>query len=114
MNSRKRQPSLTQTWSTSKKASNLIGSTEQPDVDPQQTTSRLRSDTEDVSFSQDVSIDWEVDTSLQTEKEMLQHIGEDQPDVDHTANHSSAQLDTEDTSSPQNVSSDRKRLNQFC
>ena len=82
MNSRKRQPSLTQTWSTSKKASNLIGSTEQPDVDPQQTTSGLRSDTEDVSSPQNVSIGWEVDTPLQAEKEMLQYIGEDQPDVD--------------------------------
>ena len=82
VSSRKRQPSLTQMWSSSKKAPNLIGSTEQLDVDPQQTSSWLHSGTEDTSSPQDVSIDFKVDTPLLTEREILQHIGEDKPDVD--------------------------------
>lgn len=45
-------------WSSSKKGSNLdAGSTEHPDVDPQQTTSRVQSDTEDTSSPQNVSTD---------------------------------------------------------
>ena len=84
-------------WSSSEKASNLTGSTEQqPDVDPQQTTSRLHS-AEDASSPQDVSIDLEANTPLLTEKEMLSHVGEQEHDVVPQQTTSRLKLDTEDT-----------------
>ena len=95
MSSRKRQARLTQMWSSSKKGSNLdVGSAEQADVDPQQATSRLQSDTEDLG----------VEPLLLTETDPMQHIDEEQPDVDlHQITTMDLQSATEDTSSPQNV-----------